>query len=647
MSNSQPPQAQPSDAFAPVKPEQAAQPLVDAHRSSLLGLFKSPAAPPPVTLARKASPKPTIVSQAPSTIPTAVPSIAQDLRPMPAKPLPSAQPAAFIPPMPPAKDRSSPSVKPRHRRQRDSDSPRRTPKIDKRVDSRPSSGQKPLPGQFRPTAILARPAQAETSPASVTPSPSVPTTGRESPERPDVHDFKRPAAREKAQQAPKPFAPQILKRPVSQDKARPVAFQIPKPAVDGPLPVASLPEKIIEARKPSESMSPEQKASLLSMFKGAEAKPAIPKQNVMPPAAAEKIPEPKTDLLTMLRSQAPKKPVEPKNVASPRPDLLSLFNSDVAKAPTPEARRASLVNLFKSDTTKAQTPEQHKANLVNMFKSAEPTPEQRKASLVSLFKGSEPEPQPSSQAQKADLLSVLQSPGRKTSFASAGRSADLFAQYRTPMQATEPAPQKKLIQCKICGQVGHNSKLCPVSLGPFIDSKPKAKQETKATAPDQKSSLLAMFSSQPSGSSTPNASQMQFGNSSSMVGQQRSMNMGLENSAAPMQLPIRRLSSDISTFNSFGQRPMGTHMGMNNTGSGTFNSFGQRQAGTNNGYNNTGFNTGLNMNMSMNNGMGAGMGRESNASPFGFPPSRPSADMQAQFQNKDAYNVDYMRMFGR
>lgn len=638
------PQAPFSELGAPRQPfgppgiatQQAApKQFADAHRSSLLTMFKSPAAPPPASLAAPEPPKPITVPQVAPIVQSSaserddpIHGILQvnrslngtpkaDVKPAPPKPFTIAQQAPFVPPMPATKERSSPAIKPRQRRQRDNDSPRNTPKSERRSDSRSGSSQKPLPGQFRPTAILARPAQPESKPASATASPSFPASGKESPERPDVHEFKRHVAVQKEAPPPKPFAPQILKRPTSQDKAKAPTPDFAKPPVISPMPAEVLPASIIEARKPSATMSPEQKASLLSMFKGGDAHSIAPEQKAMPPAAP-KAPEPKRDLLSILRAQAPKKPVDQKNVASPRPDLLSLFKSDT-KMPTPEERRASLVNLFKSDATQTQTPEQHKANLVSMFKSAEPTPEPRKASLASLFQGSQPLPPPSHAPQSSSDLSssFFQSNQQRAS------NLDMFNLHKIPpMPGMEPTAQRSLNQCKTCGQMGHNSKMCPVTFAQFGEPTTLLKQERKLSASDQKATLLALLSGQSSGSSTPKAPQMSFGNSASMMGQ-RPVNMGFgENNANPMQqLPVR--GTESHSFNTFGQRVPNNNM----------NGMGFNNMNTNNG-------------LYMNNGMGMGMGREVSASPFSMPPRRPSAELQAQFQNREAYNVDYMRMFG-
>lgn len=140
-----------------------------------------------------------------------------------------------------------------------------------RVQRQSQISESSLP--FKPTAILTRPPQASSPQGAQTArriQGGTPDRRSRSPKRPDVHDVKsssRPA--ESIPQTNKPFAPQILKRPTSGHPQQPLlmASELTANSSVTASPVV-LPHTT--AHRVSEAPQPAHKAALLSLFKSPE-----------------------------------------------------------------------------------------------------------------------------------------------------------------------------------------------------------------------------------------------------------------------------------------------------------------------------------------------------------------------------------------
>lgn len=242
LSSEQYPQQQANRAGAQIPPAAPSPPVIhnvavkppptDAHKSSLLNLFKSPAAAT-VSLAKAVSPEPT--TNAP-----------------PAAPYPQHK-------VSPAPRMSSRGPLP------DGTLELSKPKIDGRAELQSRAPEANQP--FRPTAILTRPAQPISKPATTqTPHPAgrgkVLASTSTSLKRRDVRDVKKQQIPAASPQVTKPFAPQILKRPAQGHPAMPAELSAASPTM-----ISSPVLPTIHGRDAAHPSPQEHKQALLSLFK--------------------------------------------------------------------------------------------------------------------------------------------------------------------------------------------------------------------------------------------------------------------------------------------------------------------------------------------------------------------------------------------
>lgn len=220
-------------------------PPTDVHKSALLSLFKTPTA--------------------------ATACLAQPISTVPPQ----------VPPMPAAVD-TRPAVSPASATRTrgplpDGNLALSRPKADGRPDAQSRAPEQQLP--FRPTAILTRPAQAVSKPSTPQPrQPSQAQQAQQAQQTQQPQQTRQPAAQGKGarkagnapkrqadveapQQAPKPFAPQILKRP---QRGLPMP---PMPAeLSGISPTRESPP-VLPAIDSQPTPPPGHKQALLSLFK--------------------------------------------------------------------------------------------------------------------------------------------------------------------------------------------------------------------------------------------------------------------------------------------------------------------------------------------------------------------------------------------
>ena len=353
--------------------------------------------------------------------------------------------------------------------------PVQQPSRHRRTSSRPKSTDKPLP--FRPTAILARPQQAASR--EVTPQPASPLAtiasgaGRASPKRPDVHDIRRKQAqRQEKPSAPKPFAPQILKRPETKvaemEAAAAAAAAQPNQSAPDPVlmspPITAAVTAALAGRQPSFTAIQDQKNDLLSIFKAGKAAAPAPTRTRQPqqgdirsilkaPEEPKPIaPQQKQDLLSMIKAQ------EKKQVLSEqKADLLSLLKSPNARPtsqqssnvppmslrgdrrPSSDGFKADLLAQFKAPERRPSTGNEQKDNLLAMFKA----PEMKKTASQSSQQGLSAFPsfpalerRPSTgNVQKDNLLSMFRAPEMsKTLSQSSQQKQETFSRFQVPDQ---------------------------------------------------------------------------------------------------------------------------------------------------------------------------------------------------------------------